>query len=148
MPDTTIPDAIFSDLKARLLSHPIEDLDLTDRIRAENESTELPSPRLVILCGTPRYVPRMDGTARIPVTLQYISSQDHVPEEQHNEAAGKVDAWWRDLSVSKRRDVIATAIYLHDLILTQPEKSLRKDDREQVTAIRGELVVTLVDTSV
>jgi hypothetical protein len=145
----TIPDSIFSDLKARLLSHPVAGVDLpADRIRAENSGEKLPSPRLVILCGTPRYVSGMAGTARVPVSLQYITSQDSVTAEAHDLNAGKIEAWWRNLGMVKRRDVIAAEIYLHDLIQTQPEKSLRKDDREQVTALRGDMVVTLVDTSV
>jgi hypothetical protein len=145
MPDLTIPDAVASDLEARLLSNPVTGVPLpADRIRKKSESGEIPSPRLVILCGDPRYVKNMHGTARIPVSLEYITSQDRVTAEDHEIAAGKIDAWWRALATSKRRAVIAEKIYLHDLILTQPSKSVRTEEREQVTAIRGDLVVTLV----
>jgi hypothetical protein len=145
MSDSTIPDAVAADLRDFFLSAQPGGLALpNDNVRPKHATTEPPATRLVILCGEPKGVPRMEGTAVVDVSLEYISSMD--PEgalAAHQAAAGKIDAWWRNLRSAKRRDVISTRIYLHDHANGQPTTEIR--EREQVTVIRGKLTVTLVE---
>ncbi|MES2923688.1 MAG: hypothetical protein V4819_19190 [Verrucomicrobiota bacterium] len=145
MPDSTIPDAVAADLRDLFLSAQPGGLSLPpDSVRPKHATTEPPSTRLVILCGEPKHVPRMEATGVVDVSLEYITSMDHVSPAEHQAAAGHIDAWWREIRGAKRRDVVATRIYLHDLVNAQASTGIRTDDREQVTTIRGKLTVTLV----
>jgi hypothetical protein len=145
MSDSTIPDAVAADLRDLYLAAPPAGIILpAERVRLKHSTDALPSPRLVILTGDPQPVPRMDGTAKIPVSIEYITAMDSVTPAAHQLAAGALDAWWRSIRASKRRNVIVSRVYLHDLTTTQPSISIRAEDREQVTAIRGQLTVTLV----
>jgi len=145
MSTATIPDALAADLRAYFLASPPIGVTLAaDRVRIKHAEGEPPSPRLVILCGDPKPVAKMDGTATIPVSMEYITSMDSVTPDAHQTIAGKIDEWWRSIRAAKRRDVIVTRIYLHDLVTQQPTSSINKEDREQITAIRGNLTVTLV----
>jgi hypothetical protein len=145
MPDSTIPDALALDLHDLFLSAPPAGLNLpANRIRLKHAVEDIPSPRLVILTGDPRRQPRMDGTAFIPVSVQYISSLDRVTPEEHQAAAGKIDAWWRSIRSTKRRNPLFSRVYLHELLTMQPTTAIRQEEREQVTTIRGDLMVTLI----
>jgi hypothetical protein len=143
MSDSTIPDAVAADLRDLYLSAQPGGLALAaGAVRPKHATTEPPATRLVILCSEPKGVPKMEGTASLDVSLEYITSLDSVTPEAHQAAAGIIDAWWRTLRGAKRRDVISTRIYLHDLVNGQPTTGIR--EREQVTIIRGKLTVTLV----
>ena len=145
MSDSTIPDAVAADLRELYLAAPPARLILpAERVRLKHSTAAVPSPRLVILTGDPKNVPRMDATATIPVSIEYITSMDAVTPADHQLAAGALDAWWRSIRSAKRRAVIVSRVYLHDLATTQPSLSIRTEDREQVTAIRAQLTVTLV----
>lgn len=142
MSESTIPDALAEDLRDYLLASMPAGLSLPEgAVRRQVETTEPPVPRLVILCGNPRRQPRMDATSFVAVSLEYVSSIDQTSRADHEAAAGRLDAWWRGLRAAKRRDVIASRIYLHEQLAQQPLMSIR--DREYVTALRGDLMVSL-----
>lgn len=145
MSDTTIPEALAADLRDYFLANPPTGVAMSaDQIRFKHATGEPPSPRLAILYGDPRPVPKMDGTANVPVSLEYITSMDRVSPEEHQAIAGKIDAWFRAIRGARRRLVLRTRVYLHDVVTQQPSSSIAKDEREQITIIRGNLVVTLV----
>jgi len=143
---TTIPDALALDLQALFLAQQTAAglAVATDSVRLKHAITDTPSPRLVILVGEPRRQAGMDGTAFVPVSVQYISSMDRVTPSDHQTTAGKIDAWWRSIRASKRRNMLSSRVYLHELLTQQPTQSIREEEREQVTTIRGDLMVTLV----
>jgi hypothetical protein len=141
MSERTIPDALALDLQDLYLEAQPEPIP-AESIRLKHESGEPPSPRLVILTGDPRRQPLMDGTAFIPVSVQYITSMDRVTPEEHQIAAGKIDTWWRSIRAEKRRATLSSRTYLHELMTTQPTGSISA--REQITTIRGDLMVTLI----
>jgi hypothetical protein len=146
MSESTIPDALALDLRDLFLAAQPSGFALpADSVRLKHATTEPPSPRLIILTGDPRRQPKMDGTAFVPVSIQYITSMDRVTPANHQIAAGNLDAWWRSIRGSKRRNVITTRVYLHELLTTQPTNAIREEEREQVTTIRGDLMVTLCD---
>jgi hypothetical protein len=145
MSDSTIPDALAADLRDMFLAAPPAGVTISaDRVRFKHSDGEPPSPRLVILTGDPMPVAKMDRTAKVPVSIEYITSMDSITPEAHQQIAGKIDEWWNTIRGAKRRNVIVTRTYLHDLVTRQPSNSINKDQREQVTAIRGDLMVTLV----
>lgn len=145
MPDTTIPDALALDLRELYLSAPPAGLAIpAEDVRLKHSVEELPSPRLVMLTGDPRRQPRMDGTALVPISVEYITSMDRVTPEEHSEGAGKIDAWWKAIRASKRGDVLFQRVYLHEIITLQPVNGIRKDEREQTTTIRGDMMVTMI----
>jgi hypothetical protein len=145
MPDTTIPEALCHDLRDYFLAIPPAGVALSaDQIRFKHAEDEPPSPRLTILYGDPTPVPKMDGTANIPVSLEFISSMDRVTPEDHRAIAGKIDEWFRSIRGARRRLLLRTRVYLHDVITQQPTSSIVKDEREQITSIRGLMIVTLV----
>lgn len=145
MSDFTIPDAVAADLRDLYLAAPPAGAVLAaDRVRLKHATAEPPTPRLVIIAGDPRPIGRMDGTAVVPISLEYITSMDREPPEAHQLAAGALDAWWRSIRLAKRRGVLVSRVYLHDLVTRQPSTGIRQEEREQVTAIRGDLTVTLV----
>lgn len=145
MSDSTIPDAVAADLRdLYLAAPPAGNIIPAERVRLKHSTDALPSPRLVILTGNPQPVPRMDGTAKVPISIEYITSMDSIPPGTHQLAAGALDAWWRSIRAAKRRAVIATRVYLHDIATSQPSLSISAEDREQITTIRGDLTVTLV----
>lgn len=145
MSDTTIPDALALDLRDLYLSAQPAGINLpADHVRLKHAATELPSPRLVILTGDPKRQPKMDGTAFVPISIQYITSMDRVPPAEHQLAAGKIDTWWRTLRATRRRTTLSSRVYLHELLTMQPTTAIRQDEREQVTTIRGDLMITLL----
>lgn len=145
MADTTIPAAVAHDLRDLYLLAPPAGLNLSnDSVRIEHATTEPPSPRLVFIAGEPKAQSKMDGTAFVPISVQFISSMDRMTVEQHETAAAKIDAWWRSIRGAKRRDTLSSRVYLHELITMQPTTAIRKEEREQVTIIRGNLMVTLL----
>ena len=145
MSESTIPDALAADLRDHYLSAPPAGATLAaERVTLKHATGSIPSPRIVILTGDPKSIPKMDGTASVPVSIEYITSMDSITPAAHQLAAGVLDAWWRSIRGAKRRNVVATRTYLHDLVTRQPSNSIRQDEREQVTAIRGDLTVTLV----
>lgn len=145
MPDTTIPDALAADLRDYFLSAQPGGLAIpADSVRVKHAEGEPPSPRLVFLMGDPKNQVRMEATAKIVVSMQYITSSDRVTPAEHQAAAGKLDVWWRGIRTVKRRDVIFTRTYLHEITNLQPTTAIRAEEREQMTTIRGEMMVTLV----
>lgn len=145
MSDTTIPDALAADLRDYFLAYPPAGVSLSaDQVRFKHAEGEPPSPRLAILYGDPRAVPKMDGTANVPVALEYITSMDRVTPAEHQAIAGKIDEWFRGIRGARRRLVLRTRVYLHDVVLQQPSSSIAKEEREQITTIRGDMMVTLV----
>lgn len=142
MTEATIPEAIAADLQDLFNAAPPAGASIpAARVRVKNEMGDLPSPRLVILAGEPRAVPKMNGTARVPVVIEYITNKNAVQEQQHAAASGALDAWFRSLATSKRRSVIVSRVHLHDLIPSQAVTTMRES--EQVTLLRADLVVTL-----
>lgn len=141
----TIPDAVIADLQDFYLSDPPAGLDLDEsRLRFLHAAGEPPSPRLVILAGDPRAQYGMEETSTLPVEIHYITSADRVTADEHRAAAGILDAWWRSLRAAKRREVLSTRIYLHDHRTLHPVTEIDAESREQVTILRGSMVVTLM----
>lgn len=143
----TIPDALAADLRDLFLEdQPVyPELD-ADAIRLKHEISEPRSPRLVILAAEPRRISGQDYTARIPFTIEVISSCDRQSPEGHRLMAGEVDEWLRDIRIDNRRALISSRVYLHDLYCLHPTFAFREEDREQVAMIRGEAIVTLAIT--
>ena len=144
MADSTIPDALAADLRDYFLAAQPAGLDLpADSVRLRHGTTEPPVPRLVIITADPKNVPRMEGTAKIAVRVEYLTSMDRVSPEAHQVTAGHLDAWWRGLRSARRRAVIATRVYMHDVSNGQAAIEIRSEGREQLTTLRGEFTVTL-----
>lgn len=140
----TIPDSFAGDLKRFFLATPPVDID-PKRLRLQNETEELPSPRLVILCGTPVRIAKMDGTARVPVSLEIVTSLDRTELETHRSLAGALQTWWTALRSQKLSESAFARCYMHDFLVfpaTTVERA-RGDDREQVTMLRAEAILTL-----
>lgn len=141
----TIPAALAADLRDLFLSDIPDDTGLTSaNVRLQPSTDDIPAPRLVILTADPRRARGMDGTAMIPVSIQFISSMDRTTPDAHQVIAGKIDAWWRSIRPAKRRAAISTRIYLHDLLSTQPTTAINAEAREQITTIRGDIMGTLI----
>lgn len=144
MPDTTIPDALAADLRDFYLSAQPAGLALpTASVRFRHETTDLPAERLVILPGDPKFQMRQETTAMVPISLEYITPMDRVTPARHRETAGKLDTWLRTIRGLKRRTAIATRVYLHEIDVMQPVDSIGEEDREQITTLRAEVMVTL-----
>lgn len=145
MPDTTIPDALADDLRDLYLSAQPAGLNLdADRVCLKHAKGEPPSPRLVFLMGDPKHQVRMEGTAEIIASMQYITSSDSIEPAAHQLTAGKLDTWIRSIRALKRRGVISSRCYLHEITNMQPITAIRTEQREQVTTLRAKMMVTLV----
>ncbi len=146
MSDSTIPDALAADLRDYFLATLGVTFGLDPAsVRLKHATEEIPSPRVVILMGDPGMVYGMEATAKILVSIQYITSSDSVSPEAHQEKAGELDNWCRSIRGAKRRAVISSRVFLHDSKNMQAITAIRKDEREQMTAIRAEMTVTLVE---
>ena len=141
----TIPDSLAADLRDLYISSPPLELPATS-IRLKLETDDMPSPRLVILPGEPAKVLGMIATARLPFSMEYITSMDSVPPETHRTSSDLIDVWLRGLRATCRRAVLSSRIYLHDLYSLHPTYSIRAEEREQVATLRGEAIVTLAIT--
>ncbi len=144
----TIPDALAADLRELFLAdQPLEENLAAAGVVLKHATKEPPSPRLVILPGTPQRISGQDATARVPFELQYITSMDRVTPEVHKAAAGKIDTWLREIRISHRRALIGSRTWMHDLYCMHPVFSTKAEDKEQVSQIRGEALVTLAITT-
>ncbi len=143
----TIPEALMADLRDLFLeAQPVDPALPEASVREQFETNELPSPRLVFIPAEPRRIPGQVSTARVPFTLELISSMDRQTPAAHRIDGGKIDTWLRGLRLTKRREVLSSRTYLHDLYNLHPVFSIREEDREQVARIRGEAIVTLAIT--
>lgn len=140
----TIPDSFAGDLKRFFLATPPVQIDAKS-VRLQNETEELPSPRLVILCGDPKRFPQMDGTARVPVSLEIVTSLDRAETETHRSLAGALQTWWIALRSQKRSESAFARCYMHDFLVMPPStvERARGEHREQVTTLRAEAILTL-----
>ncbi len=149
----SIPDDLMSDLRALFMEQaPVSVPELpVNSLRLKLETTDQPSTRLVFLAGPdPKRISGQDATARVAFSLELIASLDRVTPEAHRAMAGKIDAWLRDIRISKRRQVISSRVWMHDLYCNHPAFEIRsgsETDREQVAIIRGEAIVTLAVTT-
>jgi hypothetical protein len=145
MADMTIPDALENDFRDHYRSAPVATPHLdASRVRRKHETEDFPCPRLVITAGEPKRQPGMSATARVPLTLELVTSLDQQSTDLHRTVAAVIDAWLREIRSMRggRGELSAfTRLYLHDLILLQP--SARIEERWQVTQFRCEAVVTL-----
>lgn len=147
MSENTISDALARDLRALFLAdEPLTTALDSSAVRLQFEITELPSPRLVFIGGDPVRIPGQDGTSRVPFEVRYITSLDRVAESVHHAVAAEVDAWLREIRISKRRGLIDSRVWLHDLYSKHPVYA-HNESREQVTTMRGEAIVTLAVTT-
>ena len=140
----TIPDAFASDLQRFFLATPPVTID-PKRLRLQNETEELPCPRLVILSGEPARIPKMDGTARVPVSLEIVTSLDRSYVETHRSLAGAMQSWWIALRSQKLSESAFARCYMHDFLVFPPStvERARGEHREQVTTLRAEAILTL-----
>jgi len=113
-------------------------------LRLEGDTEALPSPRIVFLTGEPARVPGMDGTARVQVSIEVIASLDRAESSGHGWVTCEVDSWLRAIRLSKRRAVVSTRVYLHDLYCEHAVFSIRSEQRELCGTVRAEAVVTLL----
>ena len=147
MPDLTIPDSLAADLRDHLIANLPAGIPLTaDRIRVRHQTEDPPCPRAVILAGDPQRQYGMDYTGKIPVEITYVTSKDRTRPDEHQLDAAALSSWWINLRATKRREVISTRVYLHDIFITPPRTDVTADNREQVTTIAGSLMVSLVDS--
>jgi len=143
----TIPDALAADLRELYLTdQPTTDPLPEDALLLKLEVSELPSPRLLFIPGSPVRIPGQDATARVPFSLDFISSMDRQSPDDHRAEAGKIDDWLRAIRLSHRRNLIGSRVWLHDLYCLHPVTTIDTEDREQKTTIRGEAIVTLAIT--
>lgn len=149
----SIPDDLMSDLRALFMEAPpltLQEMPVNG-LRLKLETSDLPSTRLLFLAGPdPKRVSGMDATARVAFSLELIASMDRTTPYAHRTMAGKIDAWLRAIRISKRRQVIASRVWMHDLYCLHPTFEIRsgsETDREQVALIRGEAIVTLAVTT-
>lgn len=101
---------------------------------------------MVFLSGEARRFTGQDYTARIPFTVELISSEDRMEPDDHRLMAGEIDRWLRDVAIDHRRDLISSRVYLHDLFCGHPSFGAIASDRERVARIKAEAVVTLAET--
>lgn len=147
MSDLTIPDAFANDLRDLFAENqPISPELPETALRVKFATGEPPSPRLSFLTGDPRRIPGQDATARVPFTVELAQSLDRVPPADHMATAGKIDEWLREIRIEKRRAVIHSRVYLHDLYVMHPVFVFGEDGREQIARMRGEAIVTLAVT--
>lgn len=140
----TIGDLLASDLRDFYLAAvPAGCLAEADRVRLRDTPGEPPSPRIEILPGEVRRVEQMHGTARVFLNLALIHSKDDPElEEQHRRMGALLDDWWRALCSDTRPGPFAN-LYLHAWLTQQPTSGIREEERERVTTLRTEAVVTL-----
>ena len=140
----TVGDLLASDLRAYYLSAvPSGSLTDPDRIRLRDTPGEPPCPRIEISPGEIRRVPQMDGTSRIMLNLALVHSKDDPElEAQHLAMAARLDDWWRALCTDLRPGPFQN-LYLHGWLTQQPTSGFREDERERITTLRTEAIVTL-----
>jgi hypothetical protein len=144
IPTETITDALAADLRESFLAAAPLGAFEGSRALLSVENGELPCPRLVFTCGDARRVQGMDNTARIPFSIDYTTSIDRTIPEQHRTAAGLLSAWIIGLK-TRRRALLSTRLYLHDIYTLQPLAARPTNEREATTTFRGEAVVTLAE---
>ena len=140
----TIPDSFAGDLKAFFLSAPPVVFD-EKNVRLQHEKANLVSPRLVILCGDPKRVPKMDGTANVPVSMEIVTSMDRSTGEAHQNLAGALQSWWLTIRSQRLSETTFPRCYLHDF-LVMPASTIerpRDGERERVTTLRANAIITL-----
>jgi hypothetical protein len=148
IPTETLPDALAADLHEKFIADaPLADFAET-RVLLKVETPDLPSPRLVFTCGDPRRVQGQDNTARIPFSIEYTYPMDRDVPDDHRTAAGLVAAWILSVKSSKRRALLASRVYLHDLYTLHPIPARPTAEREATTTIRGEAVVTMAEVEI
>lgn len=145
----TLPDSLAADLRDLFADElPVSTETIPAHCRLLRfETQEIPSPRLVFMCGDATRISGQDGTARVPFTVEFSTSMDRVSPQTHRTISGEIDEWLRDVRIEKRRAVLWSRIYLHDLYNNQPQFIIEEDDREQVTRFRGEAIITLAETT-
>lgn len=147
MSELTIPDALAADLRDLFAeAQPITPEIPETALRLKFATGEPPVPRLVFLAGDPKRISGQDATARVPFTIELYHSPDRTTPETHRAIAGKIDGWLRELRIDKRRAVIHSRTWLHDLYVLHPQFAFGDDNRELVARMRGEAVVTLAVT--
>lgn len=150
-----IPEALAQDVREHLISadpaavlaDPEHVLPLTeDNVRLRHAKGEPPSPRVVVLSGTARRFPGMDTTARVPISVEFIESQDRSTEESHRERAKALSGWFHGLRAERGQQDLFTRTFMHDLLVQHPSSGIRTTERERVTVLRGDFIATLRDT--
>jgi hypothetical protein len=144
----SIPDDLMSDLRALFMEEtPILPSEIpSGNLRLKLETADLVTPRIVFLAGDPKRISGQDATARVPFEIQLIQHMDRTQPDAHRIAAGKIDAWLREIRISKRREVISSRVWMHDLYNNHPVFSIQ-NEREQVATLRAETIVTLAVTT-
>lgn len=146
IPHLSLTDSLAADLRDALIAAaPITGFP-ADAVRLPQETATQPARRIVITAGDSQRVQAMDLTARIPITIEYIAPMDDNTPDAHRAAAAQLDTWLRTLAAEKRRDLLHSRTFLHDLYTLQPLTSRPTDDREATTTIRAEAIVTLAET--
>lgn len=146
----TLPDALASDLRTYWLSAPPTGTEaiLGTAVRLKNELEKLPVPRLVILYQDPKRFPSMPGTARVPLSMDLITSLDATSPEAHKALAGLVNVWWQSIRNHRGQNPgIFEKTFIHDWLVLPPMEGTRNEDREQVTTFRVEAIATLPEAS-
>lgn len=145
----TIADCLAADLRDLFLSdEPVSRLLIPQQsILLRFETVDVPSPRVVFLAGDATRISGQFESARVPFIIEHVSSLDRVTPDIHRSISGKIHAWINNVRSEKRRGVIWSKTYLHDLYNNQPQFVIDDEEREQVTRFRGEAIVTLAETT-
>jgi hypothetical protein len=146
IPTESLTDALAADLRdAFLASNPLPALD-SSRVLLSLDASDLPCPRLVFTCKEPKRVKGMDYTGGIAFEIEFFSSVDRTNVQLHRDQAGKISAWLIALR-SKKRQLLACRVYLHDLLILQASESAPTSEREARTTIRAEAIVTMAEVA-
>lgn len=148
IPTETLPDALAADLRdAFKASAPIPGFENHRAVLDATDAT-LTCPRIVFKCGDSKRITSMDQTARIPFTIDFITSMDTQIPDSHRTEAGILSAWLLTVKSEKRRALLACRVYLHDLYTLHPIPARPTAERECTTTIRGEAIVTLAEVEI
>jgi len=140
----TLSDALAADLRDCLAAAAPAGLDIRrDDIRLRHDTRELPGRRIVIRPGEARMETGMDGTGTCTVEIDFITPMDRTTPDAHRAMAAALAGWWSGLRAARRRQAISSRCLLHDLRPDLASPSIEDADREQVTTLRGDFIVTL-----
>jgi hypothetical protein len=141
----TLSDAVAADLADLLAVSMPPALQLPGgAIRLRHDTRELPATSLVVRSGDAEMVADMDGTGTMEVEIVLTSRMDGMEPERHRAMAGLIGDWLRGVRTSKRRTVIQSRAFLHNMEMGQPAAEIDGEQREQRSVLRARVTATLV----
>lgn len=141
----TLSDAVAADLADLLtVSQPSALALPAGAVRLRHDTRELPATRVVVRAGDAEMVADMDGTGSLEIELELTTPMDRTEPDRHRAMAGQIGDWLRGIRTTKRRSVIHTRAFLHNLEMGQPATEIDGEEREHRSVLRAKVTATLV----